>query len=148
MDPLQKKNDQNNSGNASLWEIVRKREKSYPQINLLVLTPIRAVQWEKDERGLVTLLKPKFRNPYLAKFLLPRLKKPHFKISLDDIVSFVWLNCDGNQTIEIIADKLKQSFGDSIEPLYERIGLFFQSLEKSRFIDFKEKPQNIQETNS
>ena len=120
---------------------MKERDQISSSINLLSLTPIRTVEWKDDERNLVTLLKPKFQNPYLARFILPRLKKPFFKISLDDIGSFVWLNCDGRQTVKIIAEKLKQEFGESVEPLYERIGHFFQSLEKNHFIRYKETPQ-------
>lgn len=83
------------------------------------------------------LLKPKFSHPLLAKYLLPRLKKPHYKIKLDEIGSFTWNLCDGKNTVKEIGLLLKEEFGEQVEPLYERLALFFQNLEKNRFITFK-----------
>jgi hypothetical protein len=88
---------------------------------------------------LVVLLKPKFTNPLLAKHLLPRMKNPNFKIKLDDIGSHFWEACDGKRTVKQIGDLHKEKFGERVEPLYERISLFLQSLEKHGFIVLKGK---------
>lgn len=95
------------------------------------------MKWNKTEEGLVCLLKPKFQLPMLQKYLLPRLKHPYYKISLDKIGSEFWKNCDGIRTVEEIAKHMQNSLGDDVEPLYERITLFLQSLEKNKFIRFK-----------
>lgn len=93
--------------------------------------------WETDEDGLVTLLKPKFRNKLLIRHLLPRMRNPHFKIKLDDIGSFFWTNCDGRRAVREIGELHKQKFGERVEPLYERISQFLQTLQRNRFITFK-----------
>jgi len=36
-----------------------------------------------------------------------------------------------------IGCQLKEKFGEKVEPLYERLGAFFQNLEKNKFITFK-----------
>lgn len=107
------------------------------EINLLDLIPVQNLQSKKSEGGLFTLLKPKFNHPLLAKYLLPRLSRPHFQIKLDEIGSFTWNLCDGVNTVKDIGQQLKDKFGERVEPLYERLGLFFQNLEKNRFITFK-----------
>ena len=73
----------------------------------------------------------------MVKHILPRLKSPHYKIKLDDIGSFIWGLCDGKKTVKEISGKLKEKFGDKVEPLYERLGAFFQNLEKNKFITFR-----------
>ncbi|MBA7651919.1 hypothetical protein ES703_59748 [subsurface metagenome] len=65
------------------------------------------------------------------------MKKPNFKVTLDAVGSFVWEHCDGKNTVKEVAQSLKEEFGKSAEPLYDRLALFFQSLEENRFISFK-----------
>ncbi len=107
------------------------------EVNLLQLIPVRNLAWESDEAGRVVLLKPKIQNAFLARHLLPRMKKPHYKIRLDEIGSAFWRRCDGRQSIQTIAEQQKREFGSAVEPLYERISRFLQTLEKNRFVVFK-----------
>lgn len=116
---------------------MKKRRLDKPQINLLELVPVKNIKWEKKEDGLIVLLKPKFKHPFFKKHVLPRMKKPYFKIKLDAVGSFVWEHCDGKKTVKEVAQRLKDEFGESAEPLYDRLALFLQSLEKNRFISFK-----------
>jgi hypothetical protein len=111
-----------------------KKKNSTRAVNLLTLIPVRNIEWERNQEGLITLLKPKFRHPFLVKNLLPRIKRPFYKINLDDVGSFFWDNCDGSRTIKEIANLQWEKFGDRVEPLYERIALFIQTLEKNRFV--------------
>lgn len=117
--------------------IVKKDRIDKPQINLLELIPVKNIKWEKKEDGLIVLLKPKFKHPFFKKHVLPRMKKPNFKVTLDAVGSFVWEHCDGKNTVEEVAQSLKEEFGESAEPLYDRLALFFQSLDENRFISFK-----------
>lgn len=114
------------------------KAKEPKELNLLELVPIKNIGWEKTEEGLICLLKPKFHLPFLKKHILPHLKHPNYKINLDMIGSLFWESCDGARTVEEIANRLKNELGDEVEPLYERITLFLQSLEKNKFIRFKE----------
>ena len=65
------------------------------------------------------------------------MKHPYFKVNLDEIGSFFWLNCDGTRTVKDIAELHKKRFGEKVEPLYERITQFISSLEKNRFISLE-----------
>jgi len=127
---------------------VKKRGVEETKINLLDLVPIRNIKWEKKENSLIVLLKPKFTQAFLSKHVLPRLKNPYYRIKLDDMGSYIWESCDGQSTVKELAEGLKNKFGDRVEPLYDRLALFLQSLEKNHFILYKkncktsEKDQN------
>jgi hypothetical protein len=107
------------------------------ETNLLDLIPARKIQFEESGDGLITLLKPKFKNKFLVKYLLPRIKKPNFRIKLDTFGSFVWKQCDGNNSVEQIGNLLQSHFKEDIEPVYDRLALFMQSLVKYKFITYK-----------
>ena len=115
-----------------------KKQKAEPSaVNLLNLIPDQNIKSEKSEDGFSVLLKPKYRHPLFVKYALPRLKSPNYKIKLDDVGSFIWDLCDGRNNVKEIGHQLKEKFGDKVEPLYERLGDFFQNLEKNKFITFK-----------
>lgn len=117
-----------------------KKEKS-EVVNLLELIPYKNIEWEKGKEGLIILLRPKFKNPIFSKYLLPRLKNPYYKIKLDKIGSYVWELCDGRNKVKDIGFKLKQEFGQEVEPVYDRLALFFKELEKGNFIKFSNIPK-------
>jgi hypothetical protein len=103
-------------------------------INLLDLKPLRNLAWETCENGLIVLLVPKFKNRYLVKWLVPHLAKPNFRVKLDAFGSFVWSHCDGNTTIAEMGEKMRAKFGETVEPLYDRIAQFIQKLEREKFL--------------
>lgn len=107
------------------------------EVNLLDLVPVRNMKWDKKDSGLIVLLKPKFTHPFFAKHILPRLKRPNYAIRLDEIGSYVWELFDGNLTVIELGERLKNKFGDKVEPLFDRLAVFLQSMEKNRFIYFK-----------
>lgn len=103
-------------------------------VNLLELTPQRKADWETTGDGLVVLLIPKFRNQLMAQWVLPMLKSKFFRIKLDTYGSFVWKQCDGNTPVREIGDHMKREFGESAEPVFDRIGKFLHKLEREEFI--------------
>ncbi len=110
------------------------------EANLLDLIPRRIGQFEKNDEGLVTLLMPRFRNRLLRRLFEPRLgpERRWFKIKLDDIGSAVWLLCDGKRTVREIGDALGERFRERLEQQrYERLGTFFQQLERGRFVCYE-----------
>ncbi|MBN1222679.1 MAG: PqqD family protein [Candidatus Aminicenantes bacterium] len=106
------------------------------EINLLELVPTKNIDWEKNKEGFVVLLKPKFRHPFFRKHILPKLRSPHYQVKLDDVGSFFWESCDGRSTVMEIAGRMKIHFGEKIEPVYDRLILFLQNLEKNKFIRY------------
>jgi len=109
-------------------------KKNKETVNLLDLIPVQKVKWENNEKKLVVLFKPKFINKLFVKHILPRMKSPNYKINLDEFGTAVWHNCDGKNTVAEIAERLKKDFGEEIEPVYERLGAFIQTMERSKLI--------------
>ena len=87
--------------------------------NLLCCRPVRRVEAEEEEDHVV-VLRPRFLRGPLAWWLQPRLKRPHFRVKLDPIGSFIWRHCDGETTVAQLAQDMEQEFGDGAEQAVER----------------------------
>lgn len=62
------------------------------------------------------------------------MKQPYYRLKLDEIGSFVWEHCNGMDEVQEIGEKLRKKFGDRVEPVQERLALFFKQLERSKSI--------------
>lgn len=117
-----------------MWNFRKKKDQ--PTVNMLDLTPVRLLQSEAGGDGRVTLLKPRFKNRLLVKYLMPRFSRPYFRVTLDSFGSHVWNRVDGSATVRDIGLSLREAFGDDVEPVYERLGLFCRQLAANKFIRF------------
>ena len=108
---------------------------SSQEVNLLDIIPVRLAEYETSPDDRITLLKPKFSLQFIQKYILPKMKRSHYKVHLDAFGSYVWRLCDGKNSVEKIGEILKQKFGDEIEPVYERLSIFMKQLQRGRFIE-------------
>ena len=87
------------------------------------------VNYEVDINNIVTIIHA--QNHWIQnffrklKFKIPLSKK----ITLDEYSSFVFLQIDGNRTVEDIGYNLELNYGDKAHPLYERLLLFLNHIE-------------------
>ncbi len=112
-------------------------ERSGP--NLLDLTPRREVQWEEREDGLVTLVRVKpvvrdFRS--LRRWVSFMMAPP--RIRLDEVGSFAWLNMDGDADVRELVQRVRDEFGESAEPVAQRLGQFVRLLRREQFVTYLE----------
>jgi hypothetical protein len=119
----------------------KKSRAEAPVLNWLDLVPEVIRKWQQTGDGMVVLFKPKFNHPLLRRYVLPRLIRPDFKIKLDAIGSFIIENCDGQTSVRDLGEKLKQRFGESIEPLFDRLQFFMQQLENNGMIRYRGLPR-------
>jgi hypothetical protein len=105
-----------------------------PPANLLELRPARKLEWRDGEENLVTLVIPKFRSRFAARWFVPLLAKPTILVKLDERGSFFWRSCDGVTPVAQIGERMSERFGDPLDATYERIGKFVQQLARDRFI--------------
>lgn len=89
--------------------------------------------WEIDEQGAVTIFvenKGMF-NRLAQKFL----KKPKVsQVHLEEMGSFIWPLIDGERSILVIGESVKDHFGEEAEPLYPRLVQYIKNLESYDFI--------------
>jgi hypothetical protein len=104
------------------------------EVNLLTLKPVRNVPWETSPDGRIVLLVPKFRNRVLVRVLVPLLKRPTVRLTLDERGSDVWSLCNGETDVAAIARHLDAKYGTDSDPGYERLARFFAGLERERLV--------------
>jgi len=101
--------------------------------NVIEMIPTHNVQFEiKDD--IIVILAPKFKNKILIKYVMHRMKQPNYRVHLDAFGSRVWNLINGEKTVFEIGGALKTEFGESIDPVYERLGLFMNMLAQRKFI--------------
>ena len=106
--------------------------------NYLEKIPLRnqTIKWSTDGEDNVTLeIENKGVFNRIAQKLLK--KPPVSYIHLDKIGSFVWPLIDGVMSIEKLAEKVDEHFGEEAHPLYERLAKYFQILQSYHFITWK-----------
>jgi hypothetical protein len=114
------------------------KNKSIQELNYLELTPVRNYNYILENDNTVSVLVPRFKNKFLVKFLVPRLKSPDIKIKLDKFGSAAWLKADGSNSVQKICDELLAEHGEAINPVIDRVTKFYTQLYQYQFICFKE----------
>ncbi|MBN1541264.1 PqqD family protein [candidate division KSB1 bacterium] len=111
-----------------------KKQAKQPAANLLDLKPCHNVAWEKTNDDRIALVTPRVQNPVLRKLFKPLLKNPDFRIFLDEYGSWIWQHIDGDKTVSQLGELMEQQFGEAIQPVYDRLGLYINQLARHRFI--------------
>ncbi len=98
------------------------------------LKPRRRYACEFAEKGTIVVLVPQQQNK-LVQWLMPKKTIVNDRIKLDILGSFVWNKCDGNKTVQDIAQCMKQEYGKYAEPVDERVHRYIHQLEANKLID-------------
>ena len=106
------------------------------QHNLLELIPKPAVDSETSEKQTVNLLLPRYGEGRIGKFLERHLKSTPIKVKLDEFGSEVWQLCNGRRRVSEIGHVLEKKFGEKVEPVNDRLALFFKQLERGKCIQW------------
>ncbi|MGL6104949.1 PqqD family protein [Romboutsia sp.] len=87
------------------------------------------LKYDVSSNGTVTISEE--QNHWVQNFLRKiKFKIPTYKnIELDEYGSYVFLQIDGKKNIEEIGKYLEIQFGNSINPLYERLIIFLNHIE-------------------
>ncbi len=104
----------------------------------LDLVPERAREWRVTDEGRVRVLEPRYGSGPIGRWLATRLTRPNIEIRLDDIGSAVWQACDGETSVGEIAERLRERFGERVEPARDRLGTFLRQMEHTHMIRMKE----------
>lgn len=118
------------------------KEKKQREDNFLLYIPIKKhIDWE-EKGGRVYLI---FHHDKLAeKFLRWLVKKPYVSdLELDDIGSSTWKLVDGKRSVYEIGQRLLKQYGESCEPINERLIMYLRHLNKKGWISFERGKQNM-----
>lgn len=107
------------------------------ELNLLTLVPERTKDYMLRDSGLVDIIVPRFGEGRVARVLERFINRSPILIKLDRVGTFTWHLCDGRHTVEEIGDQMQKMFGEKIEPVYDRLALFFKEMEKRELIRWK-----------
>ncbi|MDL2252867.1 PqqD family protein [Ruminococcaceae bacterium OttesenSCG-928-I18] len=93
---------------------------------------------ESGKEGKICILVPR-DNPIEKIVRVFRKTPDYLRVDLDDYGSFVWRCIDGQRDIHEIGNLLLAEYGESIEPVYERLGQFMNLLKNNKFITYHYK---------
>jgi len=113
------------------------RKKSIKEVNYLEQIPIKLYEHEQNGENKVNILIPKFKNSTLSNFLVPKHKSKFLKVRLDEVGTKVWLQIDGQTSVNQICEGIKHSFGDKIPNPEQRLTDFLTKLYENKYIKFK-----------
>lgn len=88
----------------------------------------------RDEEGCSVLLRPRLGSTRLARWVARLGGDPHYRIRLDDVGSLVWRACDGETSMAEIAIRMREHFGDRVEPVDERLAQFVRKMLKGKML--------------
>lgn len=87
------------------------------------------IEYEVNEEGIVTI-KEKQDHKIQRAFRKLKFKIPMYKnMELDKYGSYIFLQVDGQKTVEEIGKNLDLKYGEESHPLYERLLLFLNHIE-------------------
>jgi hypothetical protein len=103
------------------------KKNTKPDDNFLLYIPEKKHKEYELRDGLVYLIF--YHNKPLEKFMHWLVKKPAVSdVKLDKIGTFVWQAIDGRSSVYEIGQKMKEEFGKSCEPVYDRLIMYLRYL--------------------
>ncbi|MFH1754235.1 MAG: PqqD family protein [Candidatus Latescibacterota bacterium] len=105
--------------------------------NLLDLVPEQNYPFRQRDDGTVDVLTPRYGTNFIARTMSSIFKNTPVCIHLDQIGTRTWCLCDGKRSVHEIGENLHREFGKKIEPVWERLGVFFKHMESQRMIRWK-----------
>ena len=117
------------------------RRKILKEINSLDLTPVRMMEFEKNDKGKVDILMPRFKSTVLKRALHSKRKEEHIRIHLDDLGSAIWLQIDGKMNVHELCTHLQSIYPEKLNPpeeTEERVSKFLSLLYQERYVTFRE----------
>ncbi len=101
------------------------------------LYPFRKCEYEYANDLVVVLFKKK--PTFIEKIFFRKMIDKPYKIDLDEVGSFIWELCDGKNDLSDILQKVKNNFGDKVNPAEERVLNFIKQMNNTKLIQLYEK---------
>ena len=97
--------------------------------------PRRLLTWCDEEEGRCVVLRPKLGRSRWGTWLAGYLRDPYYRIRLDEVGTFVWKACDGQTSLVVIVEQMREQFGDTVEPAEQRLSAFVHRMLRSRLLE-------------
>ena len=116
----------------------KKKETDNKKDNFMLYVPFHKHKEWTEKKGRVTLI---FHHDHpVQKIAFWLIKKPRVStLELDELGSAVWKAIDGKRNVYEIGQLIKVKFGESCEPLYDRLIQFLRYLLRRGWINFENK---------
>ena len=96
-----------------------------------IVRPRRLLEWEEED-GRCVLLRPRLGPTRFGRWAARQFGEPHYRIRLDDVGSLIWKACDGHTSLADIVGRMRERFGDQVEPADKRLAAFVRKMLKGR----------------
>ncbi len=114
--------------------------------NFMLYIPKKKLKTFEVNKGIVKLIFN--HDKWIEKFARWLVKKSNVSdMELDKLGSRVWILIDGNNTVHDIGKIISTEFGESAEPLYDRLLMFLRYLNKKGWIVFDRGNQHKEKLN-
>ncbi|UCF37842.1 MAG: PqqD family protein [Acidobacteriota bacterium] len=95
----------------------------------------RRLDWEEQEDGRIVVFRPRFGESHLGRKMASLLGISDYRIRLDEVGSLVWKCCDSGVSAAEIASRLRERFGQQIEPAEDKLLTFVQQMNRARMVN-------------
>lgn len=106
-------------------------------VNLLDLVPERKRPFEVEDNGRIAVLVPRYGTGRVGRLLDKVVGRGPVRLELDEIGTHAWKLCDGEHSVHSIAESLREHYGESVEPVYDRLALFLKQLASRGLIELR-----------
>jgi len=113
---------------------------------ILKSVPVRnsIIKWELDNNGEASLVIPQKDRLWVKLtsriFMLPNKRV----VALDEVGSFVWEQCDGNNTIDVIVRKIRNKYNLTRKEAETSLLMYMRQLGKRGYIGFAVPKEQVQ----
>ena len=115
-----------------MWRFRRPDE--LESVNLLEMAPVRLADW-KERGDRVVVVRPRPTRSGVSGMIDRVLYLMSARrIRMDELGSYSWLCLDGELTVSQVANKLREKFGESVEPAEERLGHLVRVLRREGLV--------------
>ena len=102
-------------------------------VDFSTVHPRRLLEW-REEDGRCVLLRPRLGSGRLARWVAGLGGDAYYRIQLDEVGSLVWKACDGHTSLADIVMRMRERFGDRVEPADQRLARFVRQMLKGKLL--------------
>ena len=104
------------------------------RLDFSTVRPRRLLEW-REEDGRCVLLRPRLGSGRLARWVAGLGGDAYYRILLDEVGTLVWKACDGRTSLADIVGRMREQFGEGVEPADQRLATFVRKMLKGKMLE-------------